>query len=251
MEKLLTLIIDDEPHCLESLKTMLLPYNKEIEILGEFSDVETALEGIIKLSPQLVFLDVELKNDTCFSLLQQLENIDFDIIFITAYESYALRALKLSAVDYILKPIDELELAQAIKKLKSKKNGKLTDSYYKVLLQNIASKGQDITLPINSLSEIELIKISDIVKIEADEAYSDITLKNSRKITTSKNIGYYEDRLKHFQFFRIHKSHIINLKHLVKYYRGKGGWVLMTDKSHLDVAERRKTEFLRIIQELI
>ncbi len=251
MEELRTILIDDEQHCLDTLKTMLLPYNEEIKIIGEFSSVEAAYEGIVSLSPQLVFLDVELNNDTCFSLLERFERIDFDIIFITAYESYALKAFKLLALDFILKPVGALEIVQAINKLKTHRFQKLITSQYKILLQNIASKGQDVVFPIETLSEIELIKVSDIIRIDADEAYSDIILSDTRKIKTSKRIGHYEDILSHLNFFRIHKSHIINLKHIVKYYRGKGGSVLMTDKSSINVAERRKADFLKIIKRVI
>lgn len=251
MERLKTIVVDDEQHCINTLKKMLLDYSDEVEIVGEFSSVETAYQGIVTLEPKLVFLDVELKNDTCFSILEQLEHINFDIIFVTAFENYALKAFKLLAIDYILKPIGEFQLAQAINKLKTHRFKELIASQYEILLQNIASKGQDIVFPVETLSEIEFIKVSDVIRIEADEAYSDIVLSHGRVIKTSKRIGYYEDILSHLQFFRIHKSHIINLKHLVRYHRGKGGVVSMSDKSSLNVAERRKTDFLKAIRELI
>lgn len=251
MEKLRTLIVEDEQNAVEALKNLLSIYKDLIEIIGEFNTIETAHKAIINLNPQLVFLDVELQNDTCFTLLNRLHTINFDIIFTTAHEGYALKAFKLTAVDYLLKPIDTIELAKAIEKLQIQRSEKLRAAQYKVLLENAIGKGQDFKFPIPSNSEITYIKISEVTRIIADNAYCTVFLANGSKITTSKKIGEYEKKLQDLRFFRVHRSHMINLNHVVKYHRGKGGVVEMTDGAQLEVSERRKTGFLKALGEFL
>lgn len=249
MNKISTIIVEDEQPCIDDLKEALKSYN-EIAIIGEFMNVEEATEGLLRLNPDLVFMDVELKNDKCFSILNQLDRIDFNIVFVSAFESYAVKAFDAAAVHYLLKPINAMAMATAIKRVKLERFNKNNAIVYNMLSKGMLGAKQDMPFAIHSPSTIEYVKVSDIIRIRAFESYSEFILKDGKKSVASKKIGYFENVLMPFGFFRTHRSHIVNMQQVVKYYRGKGGKAIMSDSSKIEVAESRKAEFLRLLSNI-
>jgi two-component system LytT family response regulator len=189
---------------------------------------------------------VHLHDKTGFDLLKQFSNIDCEIIFTTAYDRYAVDAFKFSALDYLLKPIDENEFCLAIEKIKKKTSLKDISKKVEVLIHNLEDKNQLLRKIAVSTSEgLTLVEVANIIRCQSDINYTHFFLKDKRKITVAKTIKHFENLLEQHNFFRIHKSHLINLSFVEKYLKGKGGYVLMSDKTHIDVAVRRKDAFLK------
>lgn len=241
-----TLIVDDEQHCTDRIVKLLENYADKFTLLGSCDSVETAKESIIKLSPDVVFLDVQLHERTGFDLLAQLPQINFEVIFTTAYDNYAVKAFRFSALDYLLKPVDSEEFGAAIQKIIKKDGLKNTSNRLEVLFENFESKvvgSRKVAIP--TLEGLTFIKMDDIVRCQSDGNYTHLFLNDNKKLTATKTLKYFEEMLDDYQFFRVHKSHYINISYIDKYLKGKGGYVQMTDGSHIEVAVRRKEEFLK------
>ena len=243
--KITTVLIDDEQGARESLANLLSKYVDNIEVIGKADSASTGYNMIQELKPNLVFLDVEMPNGNAFDLLEKFETIDFHIIFVTAYDHYAIKAIKYSAIDYLLKPIDLDELRSAVEKYKAL-SGKSKDinEKIKLLLSNLSNDvgAKKIVVPDNE--GLNLIHLQDIVRCESDGDYTNIDLANGKRILSANTLGDYEDLLTNSGFFRIHRSSIINLSHIKKYIRGEGGSVVMSDGSEVEVSRRKKAEFL-------
>lgn len=242
------IIIDDEPNSRETLELMLNTYKHQILIEDSCSSPQEAIKSIEKHRPDLIFLDIEMPGMNGFEMLKKIEPIDFDVVFTTAYDRYAINAIRISALDYLLKPIDTEELRNVIHKCLDKKRQKNSSEQFQVLFSQTFNKNfhlQSIALP--AIDGLLFIKINDIVRCEANGSYTKIFLQNKETILVSKNLKEYEEMLSGKEFFRIHESHLINLSYLKKYIKGDGGQVILNDGSVLDVARRRKEEFLKII----
>jgi two-component system LytT family response regulator len=247
------LIIDDEQHCIERLKNLLENnFSSDIEIIGKFSSIDDGVRAIKTLHPEVVFLDVQIEGDrTGFDLLKQLDKINFDVIFTTAFEKYAVQAFKFSAIDYLLKPVDKDDLEQAIQKLKEKHSSNETAGKFDVLfhnLKNLQGASKRICVPV--INGLVVVQITDIVRCESSVNYTTIYLKDKQKITVAKTLKEFEDMLTDYNFFRVHNSHLINLNYIKSYNKGKGGYVTMTDDSSIEVSTRRKDEFLKKLMEV-
>jgi two-component system, LytTR family, response regulator len=239
------LIIDDEPKNVRILKKLLEDYCPQAEVCGDAGDAKSAFTAIKTLKPDLVFLDIEMPYGNAFDLLDKLLPVDFEIIFITAFDDYTLKAFKYSALDYLLKPVDIDELKAAVKKAAEKISGKSINQQLGNLLSNLKNNQavlQKIALP--AADGIVFINVEEIVRCEASGNYTIIYADSKEKITASKTIKEYEDLLPPGIFCRIHHSHIINLNRIKKYHRGRGGFVVMDDGTSIEVASRRRDEFL-------
>jgi two-component system, LytTR family, response regulator len=239
------LIIDDEPKNVRILKKLLEDYCPQIVVAGEAGDARVAYTTIRELKPELVFLDIEMPYGNAFDLLDKLLPVDFEIIFITAFDDYTLKAFKYSALDYLLKPVDIDELKAAVKKAAEKISGKNINLQLGNLLSNLKNNQatlQKIALP--SADGIIFINVEEIIRCEANGNYTIIYADSKEKITASKTIKDYEELLPPSIFCRIHNSHIINLNRIKKYHRGRGGFVVMDDGTSIEVASRRRDEFL-------
>ena len=240
------IIVDDEQHCTDRLRTLLQKSNGIIDLIGDFSTMEEAVVAIENLNPDVVFLDVHLHDKTGFDLLKQLEKVDFEVVFTTAYDSYAVEAFKFSAIDYLLKPVAMDDLQLAVEKLK--KNASMKDVSRKIetLFHNLEDKTErrkKIAVP--TLEGLTFINIEDIIRCRSDANYTHIYLIANKKLTVAKTLKYFENLLEPYDFFRTHQSHLINLAFIDKYAKGKGGYILMSDGAHVEVAVRRKEEFLK------
>jgi two-component system LytT family response regulator len=240
-------IIDDEQHCINRLETLLANYCAgSIELCGSFQTVEESVAGVPALNPDLVFLDVEIKNNTGFDFLKQLPQINFEVIFTTAYDKYAVQAFKFSAIDYLLKPVDAGELQASIKKLDEKFSQKEMSQKFDALfhnLKNIQGGSKRICVPV--LTGFVLIQTDDIIRCESNINYTTLFLKDKQKLLVAKTLKEFEELLKDYNFYRVHNSHLINLAYINSYNKGKGGFVTMKDGAEVEVSTRRKDEFLK------
>jgi two-component system LytT family response regulator len=240
-----TIIVDDEQRSSDDLKGMLELYHNDIKTIAVCANIDEAEMAINDFKPELVFLDVELgTNQTSFDLLERLEQIDFEIIFTTAYNKYALQAIKASALDYLLKPVSEKELEIAIEKYKSKKS-KVDVNKIESLLSawtNPGSQQNRISLP--SMTGYDLITVADIVSCEGISNQTSILLKNNTQFLISKTLKECEELLTPYGFFRIHKSYLINLTHVKKFIKGRDGIVVMSNEKSLPVSRHFKDQFV-------
>lgn len=241
-----TIIIDDEMASREALAGLVRKYCPEIEVVAMADSVKTGIAAIEKHEPELIFLDVEMPFANGFDLLNSINNIDFEVIFTTAYDQYALKAIKFSALDYLLKPIDSEDLIEAVTKIsKTKKRSSSVESGIHTLIQNLKTDvdgNKKIALP--TLEGLEFVKLQDIIRCSATGNYTEFYLINDNKFISSKTLKQFEDILEDYNFFRAHHSHLINLDHIKKYYKGDGGHVVMTDGSVVTISKRKKPEFL-------
>ncbi len=238
------LLVDDESHCIKRLEKLLTEQKLlSLEIVKSSDSVDTAYEDILTHKPQLVFLDVHLNNKTCFDLLAKFKHIDFEIIFTTASDQFAIQAFKYSAIDYLLKPIEREDLLQALGKVTERLQSKTSSLRINNLMQNTGSATKKIC--ITDQKSMEFISVSDIVRCEADVNYTNIYLSNKEKKTASKPLKEFENMLCDFGFFRVHQSHLINLHFIKKYDKGKGGVVHLSDGSEIEVSTRKKEEFMK------
>lgn len=242
------IIVDDEQKGRESLKLLINEYCPKVEILALCSNVADAYNSIIKLDPDLVFLDIQMKEETGFDLLKKFEKVNFEVIITTAHSNYAISAIKYSAIDYLLKPIDITELQEAVSRVEEKRSTPDILQRLGNLIENVkVSSVEEYKLAIPSSDGLMFIKAADIVFCEAEGNYTNFNLKNGKRYIVSKTLKEYENILSHHQFFRIHHSYLVNLKEIVKYTRGEGGYVTMSNGTNLDVSKRKKESFLERI----
>ncbi|WP_223559280.1 LytR/AlgR family response regulator transcription factor [Chryseobacterium lathyri] len=239
--KIQVCIIDDEQDGRDYIALLLKNEFPEIQTVFQASSVEEAYIYLTKNSPDILFLDVQLKDGTAFDLLSKFREIDSRIIFITAFENFAIQAIKNGAADYLLKPIKKIDFIIAVNKvLETIKKSKSQPG--------ISSSENKISLP--TLQGFKLTNISDIIRCEADSSYTTFYLTDKTKVIVSKTLHEFEEHLTKYNFFRIHHKHLINLFHLKEYIKGKGGQVVMADHSVLDVSVRKKNDFLNKIENL-
>lgn len=239
------IIVDDELGARESLLKMVEKNCKNIEIVAKADSMLSAYEAIIKYSPDLVFLDIEMPNGNAFDLLEKFDKINFDIIFTTAYDHYAIKGIKYSALDYLLKPIDQEELIQAVHRFEEKSGQKNSlDKQFKTLLSNIRPENKLKKVGIPDGDGLIFINLSDIIRCDSDGNYTFFILITGKKIIASRTLGEYEQMFVDDNFFRVHRSHLINLQHVKKYIKGEGGYAVMSDNSQVEVSRRNKMDFL-------
>ena len=240
------LIVDDEQHCIDRIAYLLKEYREIIELSAASFGISEAKAQIKKIRPDVIFLDVHLEGETGFDFLNELDKVDFEIIFTTAYENQAVRAFRFSALDFLLKPIDKEEFQEAIGRLMEKTQKKDSSKRLEILFHNFQEKmdsAKKIAIP--TLKDFTFLNIPDIIRCESDGNYTQIFYRPNKRLISTKTLKYYEEFLGGIQFFRIHKSHYINLSHVDKYIKGTGGHVVMSDGSKLEVAIRRKDAFLK------
>lgn len=247
--KTTAVIIDDEEGARESLANIIEKYIPEIEIIGKAASAKDGYDLITKEKPQVVFLDVEMPNENAFDLIDKFEHVDFEIIFVTAYDHYAIQAIKSSALDYLLKPIDIDDLKMAVEKLEIKISQPEKDEQFDILLESIHSDKPHKKIAIPESDGIIFVNVDDIIRCESDGNYTSIFLKDDKKIVSSKTLGDYEEMLKQNDFFRTHRSHLINLNEIHKFVKGDGGYLLMSDRSEVEISRRKKQDFLAKLAE--
>lgn len=244
-------IVEDERLSAELLNNMLKDHCTELTVVGIAHEVEDAIKLISDKKPELIFLDIEMQTGTGFDVLQRLTNRSFKVIFTTAYDHYALKAIKFSAVDYLLKPIDVLELKEAVSKIhthaESKSEAKL-DLLMKNLLQ---TKQEDFSISLSTLEGIEFVPIKSIIHLEANGPYTHFYFKDRMKLMISKNLKEYEMMLSEHGFFRVHNSHLINLREVKKIIKSDGGFAVMSDDASVAISPKKKDELMLLLNQKV
>lgn len=259
--KIRSVIVDDEQNSRETLKAFLQNYCPDVIIEGEAGSAEDGGQLIQKANPDLVFLDVEMPLGTGFDLLDNLGEHDFHVVFTTAHEKYAIRAIRFCALDYLLKPINLSELKAAINKIQREKEGeqqrlrevgdaaKQRKKQLGIFVDNAQNANQQHNKMVLPTSDgFEVIEIKEIIRCEADQNYTHFYLTSKDKILVSRTLKEYEELLSEYNFIRIHQSHLINITHIQRYIKGRGGYVKMSDDSVIEVSRRKKDELMKRFQ---
>ena len=237
------IIVDDEPKLRKVLEIKLKDKCPNIEVVGTAGNIADAYDLIQDKKPDLLFLDIAMPGGSGFSLLDKFEKINFDIIFVTGFNEYAIDALRVSAIDYLLKPVRSEDLVLAVEKAVKRKSEKVLIAHYDVLQHNLKNAGdQNAKIAIPGAHAYDFVLVNDIIRCEGWQKYSKIYLTNKDVIVSSYNLGVYRDLLKSYDFYGCHKSHLINIKHIKKYLRE--GIVIMSDESKVPVSRRKKEEFV-------
>jgi two-component system LytT family response regulator len=246
--KITAILIDDERKALAILKNKLERLCANVQVIGETQSPEEGIELIEKLNPQLIFLDIAMPEMSGFDLLATFENPTFEIIFATAFDNYAIEAIKHCAIGYLVKPVDNLDLVEAVGKAIQNIEDKSALEKNKLLIENLDVKTfQKKKIVIPSQEGLEFVKISDIICCEGTSGYSTIHFANRKSILSSHSVGYFCKLLESQEFFKIHKSYLINLSHIEKYLNE--GYVVLTNNLKYPVSRNRRQEFLNLIKQ--
>ncbi len=245
MSKLRALIVEDEEASRITLRNFLEKYCPKVDVIGEASNINDAYKIINSNKPDLVFLDVEMPYGNAFDLLEKFENINFESIFVTAYSSYALQAINMSASRYLLKPLNIDQLIEAVENVEAQIQNKTKIQTSKILLENINIENKQLKkMVLPTLEGFEVVQLKDILHCKANDNLTDFFLKDGTKRTICRTLKFYEETLKEYDFVRVHKSHLININYVKNYKKGKGGEVILINDINIPVSSTRKSDFL-------
>lgn len=240
------IIVDDEKISRDILKDYLVKYCPDVEVIAQCDSVRSGLLAIEKQQPDILFLDVEMPKGNGFDLLDQLSTINFETVFVTAFDNYAIQALNHSAAYYILKPVSIDELIAAVEKIKVQRQKTAAGFHTRVLLENIKAKEPQqhkIVLPLQD--GFEVVSLKDVVHCDAHDNFTDFHFVSRPKMMICRTLKFYEELLGESGFMRVHKSHLVNLEHVQKYKKGKGGQLTMSNGSVIDVSPNKKEELMQ------
>jgi len=244
-------IIDDEKNALDVLDMQLNQFCRDVQIVAKCDSAEKGIAAIKKNNPDLVFLDIEMPHKNGFDVLKETSQFSYDVIFTTAYDQFAIKAFKYSALDYLLKPIDIVELQQAVEKAKNKKGNINLDEKIKTLfsqLQPSAIRTSKIALPIGD--GMQFMEPDEIIRCQSDSNYTHIFLANGKKITMAKTLKEVEENIEGSPFYRIHQSHLINMNHVDKFIKGDGAYVVMKDGTQISISRNKKEAFMETFRKI-
>jgi two-component system LytT family response regulator len=245
--KLKSIIVDDEKHGRENLTGILRKYCPDIELLSEANSAERAVSLINQFNPDLVFLDIEMPKTDGFQLLEKLKDFHFEVIFVTAYDNYAIKAIRFSAADYILKPININDLQAAVRKVSERIFQKQENLQMKQLIYNI-SQPQNPRIGLPTGDRIEFVEIHKIIRCQGEGNYTHIYFDNKNHLLVAKTLVEFEDLLREHDFVRVHKTHLINLRHVVAYVKTGGGTIQLSNGDFVSVSRRRKESFQKLLK---
>lgn len=238
------IIIDDEKKGRALLNVLIKENCPEVNILGMGSNVKEGIDLIKALSPDVVFLDVEMPGGSGFDLLAKVDHTKFSVIFTTAYEEYAVRAFKFSAIDYLLKPIDENELVRAIKKVNRNKHSSLNEQSFEIFRNNYYNSNNS-RIALTTARGLVFTEIKELERCEAFGKYTTCFFSNNRQVIVTKNLKEFETILTDHNFIRLHNSHLVNLNYIKEYHQARGGHITMINGKTIPVSQRKKEEFIR------
>lgn len=247
-------IVDDEQNSRDTLKGKLDLFCPEVEISGEAGTVKEAIETINAEKPDAVFLDIKLAGESGFDILEAIaenDEVNPEIVFITAHDEFAIQAIKFSALDYLLKPIDPEDLVKAIRKIEENKGIPKNAANLNVLVENIrqaSDSPKKIVVPTSD--GMHIIKLSDIVRLESSSNYTTFFLNNEKSLLASKTLKEFDNMLSGYNFNRIHKSHLVNMNFLKRYVQTDGGYLILEDGSKIPVANRKKEQLISILKSM-
>ncbi len=243
-------IIGDDPRIVSIISNLITSDFTDIEIVATAGDIANGYQIVMDHYPDLLFLDIDLPDGSGFDLLKKIQSITFKIIFVTAFKEYALQAIKVSALDYLLKPVDPDELIKAVKKARKIINHEEEQLKINTLISNIEGKEMLKRLVLHTSECLYFVNVDEIIRCEADSNYTFFYLTSNRRILVSKTIKEYADLLQQSGFLRVHQSHLINTAFLDRYVKAEGGYLLMKDMSSVPISLHRKQEILKILNTL-
>lgn len=244
------IIIDDEPDARENLSYMINAYSKNVNVAALAEGVETGFNMIQKHQPDIVFLDIKMPDGSGFDLLNKFDHINFKVIFITAYEQYAIKAFKFSALDYLLKPVDPDDLIAAIDQATNSLEHENMALKMEAFLENTRSNmGKEKKLILRTAESIYVKSTADIISFQSDGSYTQINLPEGKKIIVSKALKEFDELLNGHGFLRTHKSHLINIDHIDRFHKGDGGYIVMKDGSTIPVSQRKRENLFKILND--
>lgn len=251
MTAIKALIIDDESHCQETLAWELAEHCPQVEVVEKCSSAQDGIEAIRKWDPDLIFLDIEMPRMNGFEMLKAVGDLRAKVIFTTAYNQFAIKAFRVSALDYLVKPIEGEELKRAVEKLDvilSETPSLLQQAQVNLLLERMqmAEKPNRVALP--SQEGLEIVPVAEILHADSDSNYTEFHFTSGRKLVVPKTLKEMEALLQDMGFLRIHHSHLVNLDHVRKYVRGDGGYLILSDGSHLNVSRSRKDKLVEVLK---
>ena len=249
MDIINSIIVEDEHHNRENLLSILKEYCPSVHVLASCVSALEARKKIIELQPDLVFLDIEMPGKDGFSMLESLPELNFEVIFVTAFSGYAVKAIKFSALDYIVKPIDTMELLRAVDKASKKKRERQKNIRMANLIENQHKEEHKKTLALPLSDKIEFVEVSNIIRCQADGNYTMFHLRNGEKLLISKTLKEYDELLSSFNFLRVHQSHLINLDEIKSFIKTDGGYILMKDGTNITISRQRREMVLGIRKE--
>ncbi|MEM8509289.1 MAG: response regulator [Bacteroidota bacterium] len=246
MRRFTAIIVDDEQHCIDRLLLLLEAHSETVNVIGTCNSVKAAKAFFEREKPDIIFLDIQLNALTGFDLLTQIDSSEVEVIFTTAFDNYAIQAFKFSALDYLLKPLDAADLNATVERLVSQKGLKNASRKIETLLYNFNKNiQQEKRLAIPTMEGLDMIEVKHIIYLQSDANYTHIHILANKKITAPKTLKYFEEILDERLFFRVHKSYLVNVSFISSYIKGKGGYVVLSEGSKLEVAVRRKDELLK------
>lgn len=245
------LIIDDVEKARSALKGDIKTYCPSVEVIGEADGVESGLQLIKNTTPDVIFLDIRMSDGSGFDLIAKIRQqgaISFQIIFTTAYDEYAIKAFKFSAIDYLLKPVDHEDLIQAVQKIKVTDAQSSLKENMELLLESMKGiKTSNKRIALNSVDKVQVVNVDDILQCESQKNYTLFYLTNKKQVLVTRTLKEFEDMLEGDNFLRVHHSHLINVKHLKEYVKTDGGYAVMSDNSQVPVSVRKKEHLLSLL----
>jgi two-component system LytT family response regulator len=240
------IIVEDEMNARALLRRYLEKYC-ETEVIGEVESVSDGVDMVLEKKPDMVFLDISLPDHNGFELIRRLQPVEFEVIFVTAYDQYALQALKLSAVDYLLKPVDISELRQSVQKARERIDYKRSNENLLVLLENLKQpESRRIAIPDGHSYVYE--DVANIIRLRAQGRYTEIYTVANKKYTVTRNLGEFDKMLSQYKFLRVHHSHLVNPQHISSFEKQDGGFLIMKDKSSVEVSRKNKEALMNFLK---
>jgi two-component system LytT family response regulator len=239
-------IIDDERHSIEMLEWLIKTYCPQVQILATCNSGEEGLQALTTLNPDIVFLDIEMPKMNGFDVLDQIKTKNFEIVFITAYDKFAVRAFKYSAINYLLKPVDPDDLTQTIKRVEDRKT-KTEGAQVELLFQSLLKKNTQIDrVALSSNDGLVFVQTAEIMYCKAESNYTHVVLQSGKKILVAKTLKEIDDTLSGKDFFRIHASFLVNLNHISRFVKGDGGYIIMPDETQITISRSKRDEFFQL-----
>jgi two-component system LytT family response regulator len=241
------IIIDDEPGNVQNLQSLLSTYCTNVIVLATASSAEKGIEIITRYQPDLVFLDIEMPRGNGFDMLDSLPNINFEIIFVTAYNQYAIKAIRFCALDYLLKPINVAELASSIERVQLKLEQRRENERMRLFIQHLQQPGKPSKIALPMANEIQFVEIDQILYCMGENNYTHFFLANNKKLLVTRTLKEYEELLSEYKFLRVHRSFLINLRYVKAFVKKEGGYIVMFNDAQISISRNKREEVLQIL----
>lgn len=251
MDKIKTIVIDDESKARDTITSMLETFCPEVEVIATAGSVREGRKILTEHKPDLVLLDIKMGDGTGFDLLRKLSQVNFLVVFITAFEEFAIRAIKFSALDYILKPLDPDELANAVQKAKLAIEKAQMSTRLEALYENLDMIQQkDKKIVLKTTGSVHIVQLKDIIRCESRKNYTFFYTTEKEEIKVSKTLKEFDELLESFKFYRVHQSHLVNIAHVKRYEKKDGGYLVMDDQEKVPVSFRKKEDLMKLFKTL-